>query len=753
MATYAHVTDTTADDHCILLHRLSTGDAAAFWELWEHYKPTLSRHCLQWMGGNHADAEDALSGASLRAWQYVCTHTVEITNVKAWLFRVLYNHCMSLKRSHQGYVRHTQQLQDVYRLKTAPSTSVDGSFENTILRREMQMYMRSRIDALPPRLREPVILYFFQDMRHREIASHLNLTTANVRKRLQHARNLLRTQMTPYFQEEKMVVWQKARPDTTSPTPEASMREPASLLTPTREDRSSRVVAMRPVRVDLPNGIERYVHLALEAMPARQQQKLATLHAYLQRHPTGWRKRLQLAELLYTMGSWKEATDAYRLVLRQQPHDLDIRLRLGQMLHLLQRDNEALTLYQNALTLPQKEATQRHVEGCIATCRQDMGAAVQAFTAATALEPCNVLHWHALGLAHVQTDRTAEALHAFDQALRVDANDLVALTHSYSPLVMAGRYLEAQQRMEQALGLDSGHTTALTRLVANRCRMRWIYGDKGAQTKALLRRATKTASECPEVQAVRAHYHIAQGKWNTGLAVLREYTSKHPSCPEGWYHYARWCLRAGAPENAATAIMHAYALSPNDIAICQTACDILSAAGRYDKARRLLEAMLQHSSNSWDVCATAARLLIDVFHDQEGACTVSARCPALQPTLAQAWFQHGRVLMLAGRHRKAITAFEQGWSRLPDVTGDAFATPAALWLSASYRIVGQEAKSQSWWRQAVQCSRDFIGLHPAMGRYWLGQALASLGHWDGVRQAYCPDLQHPGASSCGPRTV
>ena len=69
------------------------------------------------------------------------------------------------------------------------------------------MYMRSRINALPPRLREPVFLYFFQDMRQREIATHLNLTAVNVRKRLQHARDLLRIQITPYLRGENDVVW------------------------------------------------------------------------------------------------------------------------------------------------------------------------------------------------------------------------------------------------------------------------------------------------------------------------------------------------------------------------------------------------------------------------------------------------------------------------------------------------------------------------------------------------------------------
>ena len=214
MAAVASVADAKADDHHILSHQLSRGEPAAFWDVWEHHKPTLSRHCLEWMGGNHADAEDALSGASLRAWQYVSTHASEITNVKAWLLRLLYNHCMSMQRSHQTYRRYIQLIQDTQSLTAVSSTSADTSCEDAMVRGEVQMYMRNRINILPPRLREPIILYFFQDMSQREIASHLNLTAANVRKRLQHARHLLRTHVTPYLREEHDMVWEEAKSDT-----------------------------------------------------------------------------------------------------------------------------------------------------------------------------------------------------------------------------------------------------------------------------------------------------------------------------------------------------------------------------------------------------------------------------------------------------------------------------------------------------------------------------------------------------------
>jgi tetratricopeptide (TPR) repeat protein len=335
-----------------------------------------------------------------------------------------------------------------------------------------------------------------------------------------------------------------------------------------------------------------------------------------------------------------------------------------------------------------------------------------------------------------------EALHAFETALAVNPDDLVALTASYDPLMAIGRDAEALRRMERAWQLDPGHSLALTRLVDSRCHMRQVRGEAGTQTRALIRRAIQLAPEALEVQVSRARYHVARGEWGTGLALLRQYTTEHPHCPAGWQHYAGWCFRSGAFQSAAAAILQARVLDPTDAAISQTACGILTSAGRLAEARSSIADMLQQFPERWSVWATAGRVLIEAFQDQEYACTVSARGPTLQPFLAQAWFRHGHVLALAGRHREAVEAFEQGWQHLPDEGGNMFAAPAALWLGESYDALGAKQHSRTWWATAVQRARHLTVLTPAMGHYWQGKAFAALGEKTRARQAYRMALRH-----------
>src|SRR5262245_45617684 len=181
----------------ILLQRLAHGDAAAFWELWERYRaPLLYPYCLQWMQGNRADAEDVLSSASLKAWKGLTDSAHQITNPKAWLLRLLHNLCLDIHKAHDR--SHTVPHVDLSS-GGRPAGPVQESVETAALRREMSCHIQRAIDALPPQLREPSLLYLMHGMPPRDIAAYLNLGPDRIRKRLQQARTMLQKRLTVYL--------------------------------------------------------------------------------------------------------------------------------------------------------------------------------------------------------------------------------------------------------------------------------------------------------------------------------------------------------------------------------------------------------------------------------------------------------------------------------------------------------------------------------------------------------------------------
>lgn len=201
----SEATTTPRCDEAVLqqLNRLADGDSDVFWDIWEASCQTAFWHyCLMWMGGHYEDAEDAMSTAALRAYKYLPAHAARMTNHKAWLKRLLYNHCMARRRAEQSRQRYIQYMAEPDVVVHASAAHMEPSAEENVLEEELKAHIRALIDALPDRLSEPLSLHFFQGMQQREIAEYLGLSYDNVRKRLQQGRDLLRGQLAHYLSGE-----------------------------------------------------------------------------------------------------------------------------------------------------------------------------------------------------------------------------------------------------------------------------------------------------------------------------------------------------------------------------------------------------------------------------------------------------------------------------------------------------------------------------------------------------------------------
>jgi DNA-directed RNA polymerase specialized sigma24 family protein len=83
------------------LAQVIVGNQNAFWLIWMQHNDILKQRCMGWTS-SPADAEDALSIASLRCYEKLPRAAAEIKNIEAWLTTVTYNICMDI---HRGYRR------------------------------------------------------------------------------------------------------------------------------------------------------------------------------------------------------------------------------------------------------------------------------------------------------------------------------------------------------------------------------------------------------------------------------------------------------------------------------------------------------------------------------------------------------------------------------------------------------------------------------------------------------------------------
>jgi RNA polymerase sigma factor (sigma-70 family) len=216
-----------------LLDSLAHGNSRAFWDLWGLYRGHLYHICLSRMDGVREDAEDALSRAMLRAIDKLPEIGPRIENVRAWLSRLTINLCADMHRERKRRARGVEPLDDALP-NLGDSLPADAdSPEDAFLHREAYASMCDAVDDLPDRLRAPFAMRFFEEMAYVDIAERLMLSNENVRKRIQQARDVLKSRIH------------------TSPPPSVFSGEVKSTARHTRGDAAWQAKDTKGIRTDI----------------------------------------------------------------------------------------------------------------------------------------------------------------------------------------------------------------------------------------------------------------------------------------------------------------------------------------------------------------------------------------------------------------------------------------------------------------------------------------------------------------------
>jgi RNA polymerase sigma factor (sigma-70 family) len=174
--------------------RLDDRSYEAFWLLWRSHGGFLHRLSLHWLQGRHADAEDALSIAKLKAMSHFGSGAETLINGKAWLARLLYTSCMDILRQRYreedkaGYLENLiERADDLPALFPTP--------EQELLGREQGWRIAQLVDELPQPWRRALVERCIHRKPYSTIAHDSGTTGANIRKRVQLARAFLRERL------------------------------------------------------------------------------------------------------------------------------------------------------------------------------------------------------------------------------------------------------------------------------------------------------------------------------------------------------------------------------------------------------------------------------------------------------------------------------------------------------------------------------------------------------------------------------
>jgi RNA polymerase sigma-70 factor, ECF subfamily len=169
------------DGDAELLRAIAGGDRSAFDRLSRRHLDRAYGVALR-MTGSRADAEDVVQDVFLRLWQRPDAWRPGQAQFSTWLYRVVVNRCLDLKRRPKGTdLDSVEEPQDP-----------DANAEDSLLDAERSRALDDAVNQLPERQRAAIVLTYTADLRNAEAASAMDISVKAFEALLVRAKRELR---------------------------------------------------------------------------------------------------------------------------------------------------------------------------------------------------------------------------------------------------------------------------------------------------------------------------------------------------------------------------------------------------------------------------------------------------------------------------------------------------------------------------------------------------------------------------------
>lgn len=161
------------------------GDAGAFGILIDRYGKKISRYGRKFISNND-DIEDLVQEVFIKTYVNIQSFDIK-RRFSPWLYRIAHNEFVNaLKKKKRALLPLFESEANQPRL-VAKEKADKQTNEN-----EIKKILNRCLSKLGPKYREPLILYYFEEMDYREIADILRLPISTIGVRLSRARGKLK---------------------------------------------------------------------------------------------------------------------------------------------------------------------------------------------------------------------------------------------------------------------------------------------------------------------------------------------------------------------------------------------------------------------------------------------------------------------------------------------------------------------------------------------------------------------------------
>jgi len=159
------------------------GDRASFHALYQVYKDKVYSISLYFFHGDEAAAGDATQQVFLKLLTGIGQFRGG-SEFSTWLYRMVVNTCLDHAKAGK------RRPQSVEAGVLERIVAVDSA-EEDLARAEVAGKVQAALSSLPPKLRLPVLLRYFEDLSYGEMADALNCSLGTVASRLHQGHKLL----------------------------------------------------------------------------------------------------------------------------------------------------------------------------------------------------------------------------------------------------------------------------------------------------------------------------------------------------------------------------------------------------------------------------------------------------------------------------------------------------------------------------------------------------------------------------------
>ncbi len=183
-----------------LIHKFGEGDVSCFNQIFDKYKTRTINLAFRFVQNRQA-AEDVAQEVLLKIYEKK-VYVNSKAKFSTWLYRVTVNAALDVarKRNRMAYSLNETREEDalepaIDRIKDTQTPSPALALET----KDLNALVRAEINKLPEKLRNPILLYQFEDLTYRETASVLGVTEKVIEKRLAQAKEALRLRLARYL--------------------------------------------------------------------------------------------------------------------------------------------------------------------------------------------------------------------------------------------------------------------------------------------------------------------------------------------------------------------------------------------------------------------------------------------------------------------------------------------------------------------------------------------------------------------------